>query len=250
VAGDRSAHAGPTDRRIDAGFSLVELMTVVLIVAALVTIAVPVFTASHLRAEVNTCAATRSIVETADHSSYVESGQRPAGVAALVGGYLKDSPRCPSGGVYVWLEPASPTAPARTLGCSVHYFPVSSLTPLGSSFPEISTNMIKLLTDYYAAHGSWPRSFSPYNYTDLGLDPTAWASPVDHLYYSTSGSRVAIRPEAGYRIDVVNTNGKTLTLTNDLKWSLWYSALDGTWYYKNIASGQEIEISSMSVTPQ
>jgi prepilin-type N-terminal cleavage/methylation domain-containing protein len=234
----------------DGGFTLVELMTVILVIAVLVTIAIPVYSSARSTARERTCLATRTIVERADYAFYVASGRRPTGIAELVGTYVKDTPRCPAEGVYAWVYEADSTAPARTLGCSVHYFPSAPLTPLGSSFTEISTNMIKLITDYYSEHGSWPRSWSPYNYTDLGLDPAFWAKPVEHLVYSASGSRMSIRPETGYKVVVTNAAGQTYTLTAELKWNIWYSALDGKWYYHTITPGQQIVISSMVVSPK
>ncbi|MDO8914988.1 MAG: prepilin-type N-terminal cleavage/methylation domain-containing protein [Coriobacteriia bacterium] len=237
-------------RRLDSdmGFTLVELMTVILVIAVLVTIVVPLYANARKLAELRACAATRTVVERSDHAFYVANARRPASVADLVGTYIKSTPVCPAGGVYAWVDQADPTAPARTLGCSVHYFPTAPLSPLGSSFSEISTNLMTLMAKYYAAHGHWPSKKT--SYADLGLVAADWTKPIEHLYFSTSGSRISIRPEKDYVITVKRPNGKTVTLTSKDDHSLLYSATDKAWYYDEIDHDKVITISSMVVKPK
>jgi general secretion pathway protein G len=103
----------------DEGFTLVEIMAVVLIMATLFMIAIPLYTQVTARAASAACLANRTTVDKAA-SVYVSSlSTSPVNVNAMVdAGYLKAAPRCPSGGVYVF---SSARAGGNdTLTCSIH----------------------------------------------------------------------------------------------------------------------------------
>lgn len=238
---------GRTER--DDGFTLVELMMVVLIIAALVMIAVPRYVDSARRAAEATCQATRTTVELADYAYYLQNSAWAPTVNGLAGDWLTRIPKCPNGGTYAWIDAPTKDLPARSLGCSIHYFPIEALTPLGSSFGEISTNMISLLKAYYAKYHKWPRTSSPYKYTDLGLDPADWQDPANHIYYSPSGSRLNISPEKGWDITVTNSKGKTIVLTEKSRYNLIYNVSNGKWYYQSINMRNIVDITTMNVVP-
>ena len=87
--------------RRDEGFTLVELMVVVLIIGILVAIAVPIFNAAKASAQEKTCFANQRTLEGADQSYQASTGALvPAGTvdaanALIAGGYIKSPPYCP-----------------------------------------------------------------------------------------------------------------------------------------------------------
>ena len=86
------------------GFTLVELMVVVVIIGILVAVAIPVFNAAKANAWKRSCHANQRTIEGAAQSYNAENGAMPANVAALAtpnaegSKYLQSAPKCPRPG--------------------------------------------------------------------------------------------------------------------------------------------------------
>ena len=82
--------------RKDEGFTLVELMVVVLIIGILVAIAIPVFNAAKANAQKKSCFASQRTIEGAAQTYSAENdGNLPGSVGDLTPTYIKDAPTCP-----------------------------------------------------------------------------------------------------------------------------------------------------------
>ena len=92
--------------RKNEGFTLVELMVVVLIIGILVAIAVPIFNAAKASAQTKTCFANQRTIEGACQSYQAANGSLPTPVAAggaagdtgqlITGNFIKAWPHCPA----------------------------------------------------------------------------------------------------------------------------------------------------------
>lgn len=87
------------------GFTLVELMVVLLVLGILVAMAVPLYCSVTERAKTNSCATNLRTMDGAAAQYYSAQGNWPtagtAGVDDLVSAnYLQTVPVCPTGGVY------------------------------------------------------------------------------------------------------------------------------------------------------
>ena len=86
-----------------SGFTLVEIMIVVAIIALLAVIAIPSFMRARLKSQQSACVNNlRQISGASDSYALDHSGTWPTAISDLVGGtmYITKTPKCPSGGAY------------------------------------------------------------------------------------------------------------------------------------------------------
>jgi len=83
--------------RKEEGFTLVELMVVVLIIGILVAIAIPIFNAARANAQEKACLANLRTLNGAAQTYQAENQTLPADLAAFVSGnVVKAVPKCPA----------------------------------------------------------------------------------------------------------------------------------------------------------
>ena len=110
-------------KRNRKGFTLVEMMIVVLIIGILVTIALPNFMKAREMAQARACAANMKTIQAALETYLMATRKGPDFTLSndliselVTDGYLKVTPRCPAGGTYS----LSGTAKSYEISCSVH----------------------------------------------------------------------------------------------------------------------------------
>jgi prepilin-type N-terminal cleavage/methylation domain-containing protein len=89
--------------RKSKGFTLVEIMIVVLIIGILLAIAVPNFIKARENSRTRTCIANLRQIEAAKEQWAMENKKSSTDVPAatdLTPDYMKSTPTCPSGGTY------------------------------------------------------------------------------------------------------------------------------------------------------
>jgi len=121
-------------------------------------------------------------------------------------------------------------------------------TSLGSEPLEIAGNFIELMQQYYDEHGRWPRSWPPYSFSDLGLDPAEWQGAINGLEYNPAGDRFGLANAIGdeYQVYVTDLNGQVLHVYDG--YNVWYNFADGQWYYHDIGDQIVVDITTLHIT--
>jgi Flp pilus assembly pilin Flp len=116
------------------------------------------------------------------------------------------------------------------------------------SSQQIIGDMKARIMSYFNAYGRWPRTFSPYNFTDVGLSPGDWSQPVNGLYFSPHGNEVGIANKKGDDIEVYAKDLKNNTVHLLNGWSIWCPVNAATCYYHTVAPGNEVRQDSIYAT--
>ncbi len=123
----------------------------------------------------------------------------------------------------------------------------SAKTSMGSTPEEISKSFIELILKYREEHGRWPRSWEPYNYSDLGLDPDEWSHPMDGVKYVPAGDRFGITNVRGddYQIYVKTKDGRRMHVYDG--YGVWYDFNSGQWYYHSKKRNIPVDINTLKI---
>jgi len=102
------------------GFTLIEIMIVVAIIAILASIAIPNFIAYRQTSQENACKANMKAINNACEAYVVKNGKAPTTIGNLtdttLGAFLKKAPVCPYGGSYSFEQDS--TTQAFKITCS------------------------------------------------------------------------------------------------------------------------------------
>ncbi|RLC19967.1 MAG: hypothetical protein DRH56_10730 [Deltaproteobacteria bacterium] len=130
------------------GFTLIEIIVAIAIIAALASIAIPQYAAYLARARAARCLANRYHIEMDERAYFLEHNAPSL--------HIDERYTCPCGGTYIWLvsDPNDPRYPK--VGCSVHYaqLPASSKgnTLFATNFDGMD-NLKPLIGKWKIRHG-------------------------------------------------------------------------------------------------
>jgi type II secretion system protein G len=90
-------------KRNNKGFTLVELMVVLLIIGILVAIAIPIYNSTQAKAKERACEANLRTLDGAAAQYHAANEGWPNDINNLVPDYIQNTPKCPTNnGNYVW----------------------------------------------------------------------------------------------------------------------------------------------------
>lgn len=125
-----------TPKISEKGFSILELMTVILITSSISAMVVPKFADSLKKSRTKQCSVTRLFTEQASVRYSNDHDGALATIAELTEkNYLDRPPRCTSNGIYAWLMLESGQ---RVIACSFHGWTVADVDDAPAADPPVA----------------------------------------------------------------------------------------------------------------
>jgi len=106
------------------GLTLLEIAVVISIIGAVAAYALPAFMGAMVSTRSSQCMSNRRAIETGLVMFQKNNPDAPLPTIAELaeGGYITRELRCPTGGMYLWLDPAVDSGTCRRIGCTDHYW--------------------------------------------------------------------------------------------------------------------------------
>ncbi|GGA31507.1 competence protein ComGC [Kroppenstedtia guangzhouensis] len=105
-------------RQDERGFTLIEMLVVLFVIAVIIAIALPNLKAAGESAQQRACEANRKLIGSQADNYYLELGSYPSNVRQMKNrGYLRTVPTCPAKGKYSIHKNASVE---KRVKCSIH----------------------------------------------------------------------------------------------------------------------------------
>ncbi|MCK4532247.1 DUF1080 domain-containing protein [bacterium] len=105
------------------GFTLIELVMVVIIILTMATVGVIKYDEADRKVRVTQCLVNRVAIEDAERRYYYTKDEPCLNISKLVKeGFLDKMPTCAGGGQYIWISTSTLSSSYPMVGCSVHYW--------------------------------------------------------------------------------------------------------------------------------
>ena len=106
-------------KHVQKGFTLIEIMIVVAIIAILAAVAIPNFISYRKTSQMNACIANQEQIRTACEAYYIKNGEYPTSISLLTdvskGAFMKAVPKC--GGADYGITAPTATDPKVKVTC-------------------------------------------------------------------------------------------------------------------------------------
>jgi hypothetical protein len=115
---------------------------------------------------------------------------------------------------------------------------------------EIVADFMARYNEYHSTHGTWPRGWGNYRFTDIGLEPADWSGPVGGIIWTPEEDRFGLSnyPADNLQIYVTDLEGNVRKLHDD--WNIWCVAAGGKCYFHTVAPENEVDINSLVVVQE